>query len=135
MKISTTAQRLREELTRNKMRPIDLVNLCQPICEKENVKIAKNHISQYLSGKVQPSQKKISIIARVLNVDEAYLMGYDVPRDIGQRVFLSKEMKETLVNFFSEDILNLVLKEYPILIQNFIESNKAKINEYINKKE
>lgn len=41
--------------------------------------MGRNHISQYVSGKVKPNQDKLSILALALNVNEAWLMGYDVP--------------------------------------------------------
>ena len=81
MKSSNTATRLRELLAEKNYRPIDLVNKCQPLCKKYDVKIGRNDISQYLSGKVEPGQKKLSIMAQVLDVSEAYLMGYDVRKE------------------------------------------------------
>ena len=55
MKNSNTSQRLKEILTEKNIRPIDLVNKCQPYCKKYNIKMGRNDISQYLSGKVEPS--------------------------------------------------------------------------------
>ena len=39
----------------------------------------KSDISQYVSGKVEPSQDKLVILGMALNVSEAWLMGFDVP--------------------------------------------------------
>lgn len=41
--------------------------------------IPKSAISQYISGKFEPKQDRIEVIAKVLDVSEAWLMGYDVP--------------------------------------------------------
>lgn len=41
-------------------------------------KISKSAISQYLSGNFKPKQNRIYILAKALNVSEAWLMGYDV---------------------------------------------------------
>ena len=60
-------------------RQIDILNLCKPYCEKYNVKVDKNHISQYINGKAEPRQDKLSILAMALDVDEAWLIGFDVP--------------------------------------------------------
>ena len=38
----------------------------------------KSDISQYVSGKVEPSQEKLVILGMALNVSEAWLMGFDV---------------------------------------------------------
>ena len=43
--------------------------------------IPKSSLSQYLSGDFEPKQDRIYLIARALNVSEAWLMGFDVPMD------------------------------------------------------
>ena len=44
-------------------------------------KIPKSSLSQYLSGDYEPKQDRVYDIAKVLNVSEAWLMGYDVPME------------------------------------------------------
>lgn len=73
-----TAARLKQVLKEKGWKAIDLVNKCQPLAEKYNLKIGRNDISQYLSGKFKPGQYKLSLLAEVLDVNEAWLMGYDV---------------------------------------------------------
>lgn len=41
--------------------------------------IPKSAISMYVSGQRQPRQDKLTIIADAYGIDEAWLMGYDVP--------------------------------------------------------
>lgn len=43
--------------------------------------IPKSAISQYCAGSFKPKQQKLFIIAKALNVDEAWLMGLDVPME------------------------------------------------------
>lgn len=43
--------------------------------------IPKSSLSQYLSGDFEPKQDRIYLIARALNVSEAWLMGFDVPME------------------------------------------------------
>ena len=43
----------------------------------------KSDISQYVSGKVEPSQEKLVILSMALNVSESWLMGFDVPMERG----------------------------------------------------
>lgn len=43
--------------------------------------ISKSCISQYLSGNFNPKSQNIYSIAKVLDVSEQYLMGFDVPMD------------------------------------------------------
>ncbi len=45
------------------------------LCEK--TKIPKSAMSQYVSGSFKPKQKRTYLIAKALNVNEAWLMGYE----------------------------------------------------------
>lgn len=62
--------RLREALAMRNMRPTDL-------CEKTG--IPKGAISYYLAGKSQPKADRLYQIAAALDVNEAWLLGYDLP--------------------------------------------------------
>jgi len=43
--------------------------------------IDKGQLSSYISGKYKPRQNNIDAIASALNVNEAWLMGFDVPME------------------------------------------------------
>lgn len=43
--------------------------------------ISKGAISSYLSGRYEPKQDSIYKLAKALDVNEAWLMGYDVPME------------------------------------------------------
>lgn len=49
------------------------------LAEKAN--IDKGQLSSYISGKYKPRQNNIDALATALNVNEAWLMGYDVPME------------------------------------------------------
>ena len=78
MKTSSTALRLKEFMHENGLKQIDVLKLAEPFCNKYGVKLSKSDLSQYVSGKVEPGQNKLYILARALNVSEAWLIGYDV---------------------------------------------------------
>lgn len=63
------SSRLRQALKLRNMKQADLSQI---------TKIPKSAISQYLSGKFEPKQDRLEILAQALNVSEAWLMGYDV---------------------------------------------------------
>lgn len=44
----------------------------------EKIGVPKSSMSMYLSGKRKMRQDRIAIVARIFNVSEAWLMGYDV---------------------------------------------------------
>lgn len=77
----TTAQRLKQILNERNIKQIDIINLAKPYCDLYKVKLGRNDLSQYVSGKIVPKQNKTYILAKALNVSEAWLMGYDVPRE------------------------------------------------------
>lgn len=81
MKERNTSDRLKEIMAKNGLRQIDILNKAIPFCKKYNVKLGRNDLSQYISGKVEPSQKKLTVLAEALEVNEAWLMGYDVPME------------------------------------------------------
>ena len=67
------------------LRQVDILEAAKPFCEKYGVKLAKNDLSQYVSGKVEPRQEKLTILGLALNVSETWLMGYDVRRERGEK--------------------------------------------------
>ena len=81
MKIATTAERLREIMEKRNLKQVDVLEIANPYCIKYGIKLGRNDISQYVSGKVTPSQKKLTILGLALNVSEAWLMGFDVPME------------------------------------------------------
>lgn len=83
----TFANRLKKALDYNHMKPVDLAN---------RTGINKSLISNYLSGSFKAKQDKLDIIARVLNVSEAWLMGYDV--DMDREWFEEKEPSELTID-------------------------------------
>lgn len=70
--MSTISERIQEALKIRKMKQADLV---------AKTGIGKSSISTYISGEYEPKQKNIYKIAEALRVNEAWLMGYNVPMD------------------------------------------------------
>ena len=79
MKGSCTADRLRFIMKNRGLKQVDIVRMCQPYCAQYGVKMNKSDISQYLSGKAEPSQDKLIVLGMALGVQESWLMGFDVP--------------------------------------------------------
>ena len=57
---------------------MDVLEAAKPYCEKYGIKLTKSDLSQYVSGKFEPRQEKLTILSLALSVSEAWLMGYDV---------------------------------------------------------
>lgn len=70
--METTANRIKKAMDLRDMRQADLA---------EKTKISKGALSSYITGRYTPKQNNIYLIAKALNVNEAWLMGYDVPME------------------------------------------------------
>lgn len=70
--IDTFQNRLKKAMSIRNIKQVDLVN-------KTN--LDKTLINKYLSGASNPRQRKLTILADALDVNEIWLMGYDVPME------------------------------------------------------
>ena len=70
--ISDFAERLRMALDSRNMKATELSELTG---------INKSTISQYLSKEYEPKRDRIELFSKILNVNEAWLTGYDVPME------------------------------------------------------
>lgn len=77
MRVSNTADRLKQIMTERNLKQVDLLNAVLPLCRAHGVKMNRSDISQYVRGLVQPSQEKLSIFSMAFGVSEPWLMGYD----------------------------------------------------------
>ena len=118
MKISNTSNRLKEYMAINNMRQVDILNLCKPYCDKYNVAMPKNVLSQYINGRNEPKQDKLTILGLALNVSEVWLMGYDVPMERDAKVAPASSDKTASANtdiFSYENIYPIKTKKFPLL--------------------
>lgn len=81
MKEYSTSQRLKQVMDMRGYRQVDILEAAEPYCKKYGVKLGKNALSQYVSGKVEPNQERLTILGLALGVSEAWLLGYDVPME------------------------------------------------------
>ena len=77
----TTSDRLKYLMESRNLRQADILEKIKPYCEKYGVKIPRNVLSQYVTGKLMPKQDKLTILGLALGVSEVWLMGYDVPME------------------------------------------------------
>ena len=87
MKYELTAKRIREAMS-------DMGISQQELADKS--KIGKSSISHYVNGTNEPGNKSAYMLAEVLEVNPAWLMGLDVPKKI------EKFDDSHIVSFFDE---------------------------------
>ena len=71
-RVATTPDRLREALEAAGMMQMELAKATG---------LAHSSVSRYLSGIMEPKQKAVALMARVLDVSEMWLWGYDCPKE------------------------------------------------------
>lgn len=103
MKRKTTSERLKQIMEERNLKQVDILNLSLPICAKYDIKMNKSDISQYVSGKVEPSQEKLVVLGLALNVTESWLMGFDVSP---QRKDTRMQAEEDFQIFYKFSLLN-----------------------------
>lgn len=77
----TTQQRLNKLMSERNLKQVDILNMSLPLQKETGIKMSKSHLSQYVNGKSSPDQYKLYLLAKTLNVSEAWLLGYDVPKE------------------------------------------------------
>ena len=111
--MATIADRIKEALEIRNMKQVDLV---------EKTKIGKSSISTYISGAYEPKQKNIYKIAKALDVNEAWLMGYDVPME---RVDMDEDLK-----CYKERMLQFANNHNKNFFENKLLNSFNKLNDY-----
>ena len=71
-KVAELKDRLKEAMVDKKIKPIEL---------SRRTNVGKSMVSYYMAGKSIPKGDRIYLFAQVLGVNEAWLMGYDVPKE------------------------------------------------------
>ena len=101
----TTADRLKQIMRERNLKQVDILEFCKPYCEKYGVKLGKNDLSQYISGKVTPGQDKLTILGLALNVNEVWLMGYNLPSGRNDLECIEQRLQDT-ISSHERDIIN-----------------------------
>lgn len=104
------SSRLQKALTIRDMKQTDLV---------EKTGLPKSAISQYVSGKYEPKQKGIFLIAQALDVSEAWLMGYDVPMNRVETNYPDNIFK---IETKKIPLIGTIAAGVPILAEEYFES-------------
>lgn len=105
MEKTSTSIRLKQLMSERNLRQVDILEACKPYSDRFGIQIQKSDLSQYVSGKTEPKQDKLSILGMALGVNEAWLMGYDVP---SERTEFSSTPSDTLAARYGEDALEAV---------------------------
>ncbi len=110
MLVDTFANRLKKIMNINNIKAIEL---------SEKTGINKSQISHWLSGTYKAKQDSLTVLAEFFNVDEIWLMGFDVPM---------KKEHQPLSDFKEHEVLVNLLRR-----KGFLEENEDMTDDDINK--
>ena len=81
IKPSSAAERIQQVMDEQGLKQVDVLDLAKPYCKKYGFTLGKTALSQYITGKFEPRKGRLKVLALALNVSEAWLLGYDVPKE------------------------------------------------------
>lgn len=130
----TFANRLKRIMSIRNMRPIDIAN-------KTN--ISKSQFSKWLSGKYKARQDTLTTLAEIFDVNEAWLMGFDVPMErtedkvTKKDIVVKKELNDNIKQYTDLELLflknqNILTTDDKEYIKFIIEKRKKEVK---NRKE
>lgn len=109
--IESFANRLQKAMNYANMKQVDLVN---------KTGLDKTLINKYLAGIMKAKQDKLTILADALNVNEVWLMGYDVPMERNLNAYKVDELGNSVTSI---PVLGTVKAGYNYLAQeNWIKT-------------
>lgn len=127
MLVDTFANRLKKALNKAGLNQTQLA---------EKTKIDKSLISNYLAGNYNAKQDKLTLIANVLDVDETWLMGFDVPEKTKiSKININKINTDELILLLEKNIDKLTSDDkgtIEYIIKNRIKKDKESKNKESN---
>lgn len=125
----TTSQRLKQLMNERNLKQVDIINMSKPYQKKLGVTLGKSALSQYVNGKSSPDQHKLTLLAHTLDVNEAWIMGYDVSSDRHNTTKTKEDVliADMLVNGIEgyAELINKILllnEKQVIAVENLIDS-------------
>ena len=109
MKYEKTAKRIRQAMDRMKYSQQELADKC---------KIGKSSISHYVNGTNEPGNKTAYILAQALNVNPAWLMGFDVDMEPAAH-------EKSAENFQNQEFIDLYTNADPDVQKSVVLLLKA----------
>lgn len=117
--IDSFSNRLNEAIRIRNIKPIEL---------SEKTGIDKSKISSYMNGRYKAKQKGVYLLAKALNVSEAWLMGLDVPMERNIQVKPKRTVKVPILGYIRAgipiDAITETVGDY------FITEKKAKTGKF-----
>lgn len=112
--------RIEQALNIRNMKPVEL-------CEKAGV--SKSSLSSYMSQRWQPKQAPLMKMAKVLDVSEMWLAGYDVPMERPVAQIKNDELVQLINNIRKDDDLKSLFVSICSLSSDQRKTIESMVNE------
>jgi repressor LexA len=103
----TTGDRIKQVMDERGLKQADIIRLCQPYMLRYGIRLGRNDLSQYLSGRCVPGQQKLFLLGKALQVSEAWLMGFDVDP--------SPRVERDSLDLVSNVVRRIQTKKFPMI--------------------
>ena len=104
----------------------------------EKTGISKSSLSEYINGKYEAKQDGVYLLAKALDVNEAWLMGLDVPMERKWEKDIEEKPVET-ANKLADLFLGIEIKETDaetkLMLDDYLsldDTKKAQVREYVH---
>lgn len=124
MRISDTPSRLKEIMKLEDLRQVDIIEKAKLFSKELGVNLSRSDLSQYVTGRNLPSQDKLYLLAKTLDVTEPWLMGYDVPMRANKKADHEDKKIEQKVKLDYNDNGDLMIT---------VKNEDSKITKLLNK--
>lgn len=135
-----TSTRLKQIMREQNLKQIDILNKSLPFQKKLGVKMGKSALSQYVSGKSNPDQQKLVLLAKTLGVSEPWLMGFEVEKEKSSLLSLINEASSQLTpprqqkvyDFAKHELEEQKEQKSHITVLEKYKENEKKEKEYVD---
>lgn len=118
------ADRLNEIMGMRNLSQAVILEMAKPLCERDNIKLTKSKLSQYVSGKHEPHDNGIvDLLAEVLDVNTAWLDGHDAP--MKRETLIGEESTDELM----KEVDDLYRRLTPFEQKRFLAELRRKASE------
>ena len=124
VRVAGTPERIREALKAAGIKQIELA---------EATGLSHSTISRYLSGRMEPKPKAISLMAKALGVTEMWLWGYDVPQERPLEQKKNDELLKVIARLRSDPEFNELVTQLDKLSADEYASIKQLISALVKK--
>lgn len=120
--METVSARLKKILQMRGINQKDFVEMSRSTFDEAGMKLSESKLSQYVTGKFTPDQGMIALLAEVLDVNPAWLAGWDAP----MKTLTSEESADERMEIVKDVFPRLNTFDQKLLVAEMIKKASEK---------